>query len=127
MPEVSTYDLHFYANETHPGTTPYLLVAHEGHGIQSVALHYYLALPGITCLLQEPWGGAYTDNKKAADRLRQGFTLVRKLVDKMEGNSPQTRHIVVRSGLWPSRLGTATSSGLQWTESDSPFEAAMAL
>ena len=127
MPEVSTYDLHFYADETRPDTPPYLLVTHEGHGMQSIALHYYLALPGITCLLQEPWGGAYTNNEKAAGRLRRGFELVRKLVDKLQGASPQTRHIVVQSGLWPSRLGTATSGGVVWTESDTPFEDAMAL
>ncbi|WP_461209477.1 hypothetical protein [Desulfocurvus sp. DL9XJH121] len=127
IPDYSPYDLEHFVREAESGVEPYFLAAHAGHGIQSVALHCYLALPGLACLIQEPWGGAYTNDERAVQRLEQAFALMRQLVERFEGDSSQARRIVIQSSLWPSRLGTATPTGVQWTETPTPFEDALAL
>lgn len=127
MPEPSPYDLDYYAREIEGDVEPYLLVAQAGHGIQSVALHYYLVLPGVACLVQEPWGGAYTDDERTVRRLTRHFARVRELVDRFGDGFPQARRIMVHSGYGFSRLGTQNPMGVHWTATETPFEDALAL
>ena len=56
-----------------------LLIAHDGHGVISWALHYYLLNGPLACFLQLPWGGAMSDGAADAERIATAFEHVNAL------------------------------------------------
>lgn len=69
------YDFGWFSKEV--ATQPvddYVLVGHAGRGTNSYAIHYYLVRGPLALFLQLSWGGAYTDNAKAAQKLTTAFT-----------------------------------------------------
>lgn len=67
---------------------PYFAVSHGGHGVNSYALSYHLAIPGLTLVTQYGWGGGYMDNEATAARIcevyRRFTDLVAALVDRQD-------------------------------------------
>lgn len=57
------YDLAWYGKEFLDGRAPapYLVTGHDGHGINSWALHWYLVQAPLAIFVQTPWGNAYDD------------------------------------------------------------------
>ncbi|MFI5909738.1 hypothetical protein [Dactylosporangium sp. NPDC051541] len=52
------------------GDTPdYVAVSHAGHGVNSYAVNYHLVCGPLAVFMQVGWGGIYTDNHAAAQRL----------------------------------------------------------
>jgi hypothetical protein len=48
-------------------------LGHNGHGVNSWAMHYYLVQPALAILLQIAWGGIYTDNALAERGIAVAF------------------------------------------------------
>ena len=60
--ETSPYDLLRFAAEVTTGDAEDLaLLAHDGHGSNSWALHHYVVFGPIALFVQRSWGGAYGD------------------------------------------------------------------
>lgn len=73
-PPARPYDVFPYL-EQHAvgGEEDYLLIAHDGHGMNSWALHYFMVSGPLACFLQLPWGGVLTDEAAAAERIAAAF------------------------------------------------------
>lgn len=46
----------------HPQLSPYLMFGHDGHGMNSYAMHYFLVYERVALFDQLAWGGVYMDN-----------------------------------------------------------------
>ena len=119
---LSPYAFEEYVREgIRPEVPDSLVLAHAGHGVNSYALHYYLARHPLCVFLQLAWGGAY-DDAAAKERVNRCFDLAHKLVAAFDqaGQAgrvqPRARFIVVASdfygGYWtkagekpPERFG----------------------
>lgn len=62
------------ALETPPAD--YAVFAHDGHGMNSVALHLFLVRGGLAVFLQIPWGGAFMDGEETDLAVREAFAAV---------------------------------------------------
>ncbi|GAA3453387.1 hypothetical protein GCM10018962_52200 [Dactylosporangium matsuzakiense] len=52
------------------GSVPdYVAVSHAGHGVNSYAVNYHLVCGPLAVIMQVGWGGIYTDNAAASQRL----------------------------------------------------------
>jgi hypothetical protein len=98
------YDLGWFVHEA--ATQPvqdYLLFGHAGHGVNSWAMHYYLARGQLALFIQSAWGGAYEDEaaarRKLVDRWAHIERLIRAVEEARRGGrlSPAERLIVVVS------------------------------
>ena len=73
-PPARPYDVfHYLEQQAGDGEGDYLLIAHDGHGMNSWALHYFLVSGPLVCFLQLPWGGVLTDEAAAAERIAAAF------------------------------------------------------
>lgn len=76
-PPARPYDVFSYLEQqAGEGEDDYLLIAHDGHGMNSWALHYFLISGSFACFLQLPWGGVLTDEAAAAERIAAAFNHV---------------------------------------------------
>jgi hypothetical protein len=84
----STIDHQFgpYTLEAHLGPAltvavpeDYAIIGFDGHGINSWAVHYYLAEPGLALFIQIAWGGAYTKPDEERPRIAQAFATAARL------------------------------------------------
>jgi hypothetical protein len=76
----------------------YAAVSHAGHGVNSYAINYHLVHGQLAILMQTGWGGVYTDNGEAAERLARLWGRV----DAMLQRTPpavEDRLLVIYSGL----------------------------
>src|SRR5690349_18098198 len=56
------YFIQRYVAEFDEGGAPdYLLLSHEGHGVNSYAMHYFVVDGALGMFLQMSWGGVYMD------------------------------------------------------------------
>jgi hypothetical protein len=75
------YDHAYYLEEARTGAAPdYVLVAHDGHGVNSYAMHYYLVQESVALFLQIGWGGIYMDRASSTALVNQSFELAGKLL-----------------------------------------------
>ncbi|MEB3355620.1 MAG: hypothetical protein VKK04_02655 [Synechococcales bacterium] len=83
----------------------YVVLGHTGHGINSYAMHYYLVRGSLALFLQIAWGGAYTDNDKAVEKMATAYAQAEQLAAAIEAAklSPSERLIVVISDFYGSR------------------------
>jgi hypothetical protein len=78
-------------------------LAHDGHGINSYALHYYLVRGPLRLFLQMGWGGVYMDGPKTTEEANRCFALVGQLVPAVEAAvragrlRPEARFVVAAS------------------------------
>ena len=84
----------------------YVLLALDGHGINSWALHYFLVLGPLRVFLQLPWGGAYNDARADRRVIRGAFRAVQGLLDAIQSRPVLKAPLVVAgsgldaSGAW---------------------------
>jgi len=85
---------------------PYFTVSHGGHGVNSYALSYHLAIPGLTLVTQYGWGGAYMDNEAAGRDISRTFDRAGEVVEAILARTEtNTRLVVIESdirgvGVW---------------------------
>jgi len=99
------YNIRHFVQEAEAGTDDYVLIGHDGHGVNSYAMHYYLVYGAINLFIQMSWGGAYTDNAKAAKRISNVFAQAEKLVKtaislQQTGTLQDDRFMVILSNLY---------------------------
>lgn len=101
---LSPYALHRYVEEARAGVVAeYALLAHDGHGINSYAIHYYLVWRSLNLFLQLPWGGVYDDSKANKADIRKCFGIADRLVRRVErGAQTSATLTVVGSGFYGS-------------------------
>ncbi len=110
------YDIASYIDET--TDTPvedFFLLGHDGYGTNSWFLHCYLQHGPLSVFIQTPWGGAYSDEKRATDTIQRSFVLLERLLVATDqaligGYSLPGRLIVQQSSVEPPRWG--------WLKSD---------
>lgn len=108
-PEISLYDQEsFAARATDREVKPALFIGHQGYGINSWALHYYLFQPDLSLLLQMPLGGAYQDQEECFENIGTTFATLSELFSefseaKSAGRWPAARLFVLESHVNHSR------------------------
>lgn len=90
--EAPPYDLEAYSCEFDTDSPPdYVLLAHDGHGLNSHAIQYYLVQPGLGMFLHMAWGGVYMDNDQAARNIAACFALADRVVDAAAQRAAELR------------------------------------
>ncbi|MCP5306262.1 MAG: hypothetical protein H6953_12545 [Chromatiaceae bacterium] len=97
-----------------------LLIAHDGHGINSWALHYFLVLGSFACFLQLPWGGADMDANMGRERIRDAFAKVEAVIDTRYSAGERLIVIDVLAGRSFGKIHGGTGE-IEWRESDDPL------
>jgi len=78
---VTPYNLEYYVHEAErTRVEDYALLCHDGHGINSYAIHYYVVQGSLRMFLQLGWGGVYTNAKAAAALIRDCFSVADQIV-----------------------------------------------
>jgi len=78
---VTPYNLEYYVHEAERiRVKDYVALCHDGHGINSYAIHYYLVHGSLRMFLQLGWGGVYTNAKAAAALIRDCFSVADQIV-----------------------------------------------
>lgn len=91
----------------------YLLFGHDGHGLNSYALHYFLVYKRLAIFIQWGWGGIYMDNAKQLREIAILFDYVKRVIDLHESiplnvlASPK-RLLIVESDFVNSFWGVTT-------------------
>jgi hypothetical protein len=75
--------------------SPYFAVSHGGHGVNSYALSFHLAIPGLTLVTQYGWGGGYMDNEAAAARISEVYRRFSALVSALADRQVLGRRLVL--------------------------------
>lgn len=76
----SPYFLDKYLNEDDKTKIgDYAVVSHDGYGINSYAIQYYLVYGPLRMFLFFDWGGVYGDSKKDATQIKECFGLADKI------------------------------------------------
>ena len=102
------YDYHGYLAEFHmKSVADYLQFGHDGYGINSYAVHYYLAYGALALALQLSWGGALTDPDEAARYIETVFDAATDLIALAEQQPAAGKRLLVAVS---DHLG----AGLSW-------------
>lgn len=107
----SLIDLDRFLDELEQGPpADYLLFGHQGHGVRSWAMHYYLVQAPLALFLQVPWGGAYMEDESATAQVARSFALAALLTQapELERKAAGRWLVVVESDLAGSRFGVLT-------------------
>lgn len=78
--EVSPYDFDHHVEEAHGDVADYVVLAHAGHGSNTLALHYYLVQGPLRLFVQLGWGGVHMDADARTAAARQCFARADELV-----------------------------------------------
>lgn len=105
----------------------YAVLAFDGHGMNSYAIHYYLVYGPLAFFLQVSWGGAYTDREKAQAAISSVFAKIEPIIQtamKVDESKVSSRFILSASSFYGCRwrqLGVDED----WCEEGSGFNAAL--
>ncbi len=112
----SPYRFDVFAREAETGSIPdYVVLAHDGHGTNSYAMHVFAVHEPLALFLQCAWGGVYMDNEKTTLAMEALFDQVGQLIAASDAAQ--------RAGRWPhgKNLLVAASdfggSGWAWIDS----------
>jgi hypothetical protein len=113
------YDFDWYVREylSNAIAEDYLVFGHDGHGINSYALHYYLVRGPLAVFDQLAWGGVYTTNNLALDLIKTHFVQLQDMIEALDTAldrgllDPNERFILVLSDFSTSR----------WTRTNAPL------
>jgi hypothetical protein len=98
----------------------YVLLAHDGHGVNSYALHYYLVHRPLMLFLQIGWGGAYMPAEWATARANCCFGLCHEVVSSMaeavsRGAWEPRRRVLVVASSFRSQINESPPASLDIT------------
>lgn len=114
--DVAPFDfMNFVRSRIIHGCPEFALIGHDGHGINSWALHYAVVNGPVALFVQRSWGGALDDGSEAAS-VNEGFARVGRLLNVAEGAGPP-RIVVVDSdlhGAFWARLDTPVAHDDFW-------------
>jgi hypothetical protein len=80
----SPFSFGYYVDEARNGlATDYVLVAHDGRGINLYAMHYFLVSRPLHLFLQVAWGGLCMNPEKTTASVIRCFTLARQLLSAL--------------------------------------------
>ena len=99
------YDLEVYVGEVlaASSTPDYAVLAIDGRGVNSWAMHYFLVRGPLALFIQLPWGGAYTNPEAARAEIERVLAWANRLPARLDhlwqlGRlAPQRRLLVVLS------------------------------
>lgn len=78
------YDLEgLVAEAMDPVPAQYALIGHDGHGLSSWAMHYYVVTPHLGLFVQSAWGGAFGDDSQLG-AVRTRVTMAESIVRASE-------------------------------------------
>jgi hypothetical protein len=61
--------------------TDYVLFGQDGHGVNSVAMHYHLVSGPLALFVQVPWGGVYMDKAERNAAVAGAFADIGRLIE----------------------------------------------
>eukprot|EP01122_Echinamoeba_exundans_P000738 TRINITY_DN10670_c0_g1_i1.p1 TRINITY_DN10670_c0_g1~~TRINITY_DN10670_c0_g1_i1.p1 ORF type:complete len:213 (+),score=20.38 TRINITY_DN10670_c0_g1_i1:3-641(+) len=62
----------------------WIAVGHSGHGINSWAMHYYIAYKPLYIMWAMSFGGAYSDANEDSPRVSAGFEVIKKIFERTQ-------------------------------------------
>jgi hypothetical protein len=86
----------------------YVLLGQAGYGINSYAMHFYLARNPLYLFLQIAYGGVYTDSDEAIESMKLRYDLAEWLIKNLPGAvrrgafGPDERWVIVESDFYGS-------------------------
>lgn len=120
------YDTDTYVDEALAGqVADYLVISHDGYGVNNWYLHYYLKTDRLALFIQLPWGGALEEDSRPAlvNLIASAFRAVPQYLDRLDaagakGTSlPGERLVVVQSQQSGPRWAWVTQGQpVQWNE-----------
>ena len=82
--EESPYEVREYVEEAVNGDVDdYVVIAHDGHGVNSWAIHYFLVYRPLLLFVRVAWGGVYTDPAKATATMNDSVDACRAMVGQV--------------------------------------------
>ncbi len=78
--KIPPYNVVTYIDESYHSSAPYVVLAHDGWGINSYALSYYLVFGPLRLFLHLSWGGGYSDRVSDAAEIQKCFSLADKIL-----------------------------------------------
>lgn len=122
------YGFDWYVEECLAGevTRPYCVFGHDGHGLNSAAIHFYLVRGPLALFMQIPWGGVYTGTPVDAQQVRYHFEQAANLIATLDdaqsrGKLPLGEQFFVQIGAYtPARWGRK-SQRYRWHTEEPPF------
>lgn len=111
----SPYRLSWFVDDFLQHDEPeYVLFGHDGQGVNSYAMHYYLVRGPLALFMQIGWGGAYMDNEEARLEMATYFDQAYDMIEWLDMGlkegiiSPQERFVVVHSDFYMARFARMT-------------------
>jgi hypothetical protein len=86
-PPHALYDVDSFVDEAVAGTgDDYLLVGHDGYGVNNWALHYLLKTDRLALFVQLPWGGGLDEEDRPGlvNRIASAFRAVPQFLQRLE-------------------------------------------
>ncbi|MEM7025869.1 MAG: hypothetical protein AAF637_25295, partial [Pseudomonadota bacterium] len=101
-----------------------LLVSHDGHGVNSWAIHYIAIVGSVACFLQIPWGGAYMNEALPRETVNRKLGLAGELLNLP---IPSGERVIVLDGFRHQAWSPVATDGQRysWQETIEPLEAAL--
>lgn len=108
----------------------YLLFGHDGHGVNSYALHYFLVFKRLAIFIQWGWGGVYMDNAKQLREIATLFDYVKRVIDLHESIplnvlATSKRLLIVESDFVNSFWGFTSEGKVEHTDKISALKGAL--
>jgi hypothetical protein len=107
-----------------------LLIAHDGHGVNPWAMHYFAVRGPVAVFVQRAWGGAYADREAESAEVDRAFAAAADILRIAEGDGP-LRVVIIDSDISGSFYAVVDGPvafddffRLDWTSEDDVWAAA---
>ena len=115
----------------------YLILGHDGRGINSYAMHYYLVRGSLALFIQIGWGGVYTDEEASTLKVSTEFARAEELVEAVHAATqsnvlgPGERLVCVHSDLYGGQWARVRApvedlGSIVWNRDDQAMQSALA-
>ncbi len=127
MDELAPFAFDAHAGELEdPALQDYAILAHDGYGMNSYMMHYYVVKGPLRLLVQLPYGGAYMPEPETTDYLNECFRLASEITrEGLDGRlSGQGDQLTVLCSMRHGWDWSATKDGKKCgsNQSDGPKE-----
>lgn len=95
----------------------YAVIAYQGRGSNTWAIHTYIAVGPLVLLLQLAWGTAFGDADAQTRGVGQAFALLRPLIEEAERRSDEPRRLVFVASSFEDPRWRRLPDG-EWQEGD---------